>query len=155
MAYLLAINEKKHKQSSVGIPSWCNMDLFCNDCSLQYEQKRLTNIHPSCIYALYKRKKELSNLPTAPPETEGLNHKCPTCEFHGPCKGVLKKHVEANHKREFKCSTCNFSTPQKTQLKIHQGSVLGRFEYVPLSAIMYMLIFFFKSYCLHFNKFSK
>ena len=147
------------------------MDLFCKDCLLQYEQRRLSWIHPSCIEALVKRKKELSHhsraiggsenpeVPTsfgghnplveielsnqpAPSETKGLTHKCPTCEFTAPCKGVLKKHIEANHKREFKCTTCNFSTPKRADLRIHQGSIRGRFEYVPLSAIMYMLIFF-------------
>ena len=59
-----------------------------------------------------------------------------------PCKGALKKHIEADHKKEFTCSKCDFSTPSKGELKVHQGFVRGRFEYVPLSAIIYMLIFF-------------
>jgi predicted RNA-binding Zn-ribbon protein involved in translation (DUF1610 family) len=105
------------------------MDNFCKDCSLQFDEKVLFHIHPSCIEALVNKKKD----------TKGLNHKCPTCEFNAPCKGVLKKHVDVNHKKEFTCDKCNFSTQTKSSLKIHQGSISGRFEYVPLSAIMYML----------------
>ena len=108
------------------------MDQFCEACSLQFDEKILFDIHPTCIEALVKKKKEFG-------ERSRASHKCPTCEFIAPCKGVLKKHIDANHKKEFTCNTCNFSTPTRSYLKIHQGSISGRFEYVPLSAIMYML----------------
>ena len=93
------------------------MDHFCEACSLQFHEKILFDIHPTCIEALVKKKKE-------------FGHKCHICKFIAPCKGILKKHVDADHKKKFKCTTCNFSTPTKSYLKIHQGSVSGRFEYV-------------------------
>ena len=127
-------------------------DLFCFQCSLQFDGKSVFDLHQFLVHGIKNRnnsgdleiKTEIKEEPSEssnytktstllPPVDEGF--KCMNCNTAFSQKRYLNRHIESVHKQKklFKCDICDEDFSQKGSVNrridsAHKGKKLFKYE---------------------------
>ena len=107
-------------------------DLYCYQCSLQFEKRSLYDLHLLIIHNYKTRretviKTEPTNIQSDRIENQELIKnvseakkvfRCKFCDFSSSHKGSLKRHICSVHegKNPFKCESCEYRCSRKQTL---------------------------------------